>query len=117
MEPLYDRSGRVYGWIDGRTDGWIVNLDGKHVAFVEGDSVYNRRGQHLGWWLRDHICNHAGEVVVFLRDATGLGVTTPTLGTTPRRPTIETVPTRATRGIRPIKVTNKRAMWAQAVPF
>jgi hypothetical protein len=87
------------------------------VAFVEADSVYNLHGQHLGWWQRDHIRNHAGEVVVFLRDATGLGVTTPTLGATPTRPAIQTVPTRRARGIRPIKVTNKRPAWAQTVPF
>jgi hypothetical protein len=40
MEPLYDQSGDVHGWINQAT-GRIVNLRGQHVAFVEGDSVYN----------------------------------------------------------------------------
>ena len=68
MEPLYDQSGEVYSWITRQT-GRIVDLLGRHVAFVEGENVYNWGGQHIGWWQKRHIRNHDGDVALFLHRA------------------------------------------------
>jgi hypothetical protein len=115
MEPLYDRSGHVHGWIDRQSDR-IINLRGRHVAFVEGDSVYNWRGQHVGSWHDDHIRNHTGQVAVFLRGASGLGPAIPALAAVPARPAIAAVPARPALNARPAR-PSRSTSWAAMVPF
>jgi len=49
MEALYGRTGQVHAWLD--TDsGNILDLRGQHTAFVDGNSVYDWTGRHIGWW-------------------------------------------------------------------
>lgn len=115
MEPLYERSGRVYAWIN-RQRGHIISLHGHHIAFVEGDSVYNWRGQHIGWWEGDHVRNHQGQVAVFLRGASGLGVGVPGLAGIPGMPGIAGVPGRPGLAGRPGR-SGRSASWASMVPF
>lgn len=115
MEPIYDAKGKVYGWVDRQT-GRIINLRGKHVAFVDGDSVFSWNGKHIGWWQNDHIRNQSGQVAVFLRGASGLGPAIPALAATPARPAIAAVPARPALSARPARSARKTS-WAPLVPF
>jgi hypothetical protein len=115
MEPLYDHTGQVYGWINQAT-GRNLNLLGQHVAFVEGGNVHNWSGQHIGWWQEQHIRNHAGEIGVFLRGAGSFGLIRPILKTAPRRPTAEAVPAQPVRAPPPAR-PGWRLAWAQVMPF
>jgi hypothetical protein len=115
MEPLYDQTGQVHRWIN-RPIGRIVNLSGQHMAFVEDGNVYNWNGQHIGWWQERHLRNHAGEVALFLRNASSFGLTRPILDTTPRQPVAEAIPPQPVRAPAPTRSPRQLA-WAQVMPF
>jgi len=104
MEALYDRAGRVYGWLQ-RDTGRIINPRGQQIAFIDGDSVYNWHGQHVAWWHDDHICSHSGQIALFLRGASGLGASMPALSSLPARPSLVFLPTLPT----PVTVAGERA--------
>ena len=115
MEPLYDQSGEVYSWMTRQT-GRIVDLLGRHVAFVEGENVYNWSGQHIGWWQKQHIRNHDGDVAVFLHRARDFGLIRPVLAMAPRQPTAQPIPTQPVRAP-PLTKAACRLAWAQSMPF
>jgi hypothetical protein len=115
MEPLYGRSGDVYAWLEAET-GRIINLRGKHIAFLGGDSVYSWSGKHLAWWYGDHVRDHSGRVVVFTRRAKGLGPVLPALSSMPPRPAIAPVPPKPTRGTKPGQPEISKS-WTLEMPF
>ena len=106
FEPLHARSGEVYAWLD-RGTGRIIGVRGAHLAFINGDGVYNWRGQHVGWWHDDHIRDQAGRVALFLRRAKGLGPVLPRIAPAPRKPDCLEGPAKA----EPISA------WTPAAPF
>jgi hypothetical protein len=115
MEPLYGDGGQVFGWID-LPSGRIINRDGQHAAFVIGEDIYNWHGQHVAWWLRNHVRDHAGRVALFLRGAGGLGIALPALAATPAGPAIAAVPARPALAATPARAAFSAA-WANAIPF
>ncbi len=116
MEPLYDRQGRVRAWLQ-EEHGRIISLQGCHLASIEGHSVYDRFGQHIGWWKNGHMRNSRGAVVVWAADAFGLGVIRPPLLPPPAEPTAPHVAatwqTRSTPPAHPAR----SASWAVEFPF
>ncbi len=114
MEALYDRSGRVYAWLD--ENGRIISLRGNHLAFIDDDSVYNWRGKHIGWWRYGHIRESSGAVAVFTADATNLGVVRPVRQVKPVKPVKAIAPVRPVKSVKPVRPVRKLA-WAQSIPF
>lgn len=115
LEPLHGRSGEVYAWLD-RDNGRIIALRGAPAAFIFEDSLYNWRGQHIGWWADDHIRDHAGRVALFLRRAKNLGPILPRIAAAPKPPIVGVVPTKPARAPKPDRA-EPNASWAPAVPF
>src|ERR1700730_11880423 len=115
MEALYDRTGRVYAWAQ-LDSGRIYSLLGKNLAFIHGDSVYNWRGAHIGWWHRDHIRDNAGAVALFLSDARALGVMKPMRAMAPMKPVCAMVPMMPMRSMQPMRPM-KRMAWSSKIPF
>jgi hypothetical protein len=115
FEPLHARSGEVYAWLD-RGAGRIIGVRGAHLAFINGDGVYNWRGQHVGWWQDDHIRDQSGRVALFLRRAKGLGPVLPRIASAPRRPIVAPVPRKPDCLQGPAKAEPSSA-WTPAVPF
>ena len=76
MDPLFDRSGQVYGWLD-MSAGRIMDRRGRHVALIRDGKVHDYRGKHLGWWDGDHFRDRTGAVAVYERGASGLGFLAP----------------------------------------
>jgi len=101
MEALYDSSGRVYAWLD--EGGRILGLGGNHLAFIEGDSVYDWHGQHVGWWGNGHIRDNAGAVAVFSGDADNLGVVKPVKAVKPVQPVKAVAPVKPVKAVKPVR--------------
>jgi len=115
LEPLYNETGDVYAWLDvPRHD--IVDRRGKLLAFIDGDSVYNQRGQHIGWWQNWHIRDASGAVALFTKLATSLGVTKPAASARPRQPVIVITAARRMPGFRPLRPP-AASVWSTSVPF
>lgn len=114
MEALYNRSGRVYAWLDDR--GRIISLRGKHLAFIHDNSVYSWRGRHIGWWRDGHIRDSAGAVAVFTADATNLGLVKPVRHVKPVKPVKAVAPVKPVRAVKSVRPV-RRIAWAENIPF
>lgn len=115
MEPLYDRLGRVRAWLQ-QEHCRIVSLQGAHLASIEGHSVYDRFGQHIGWWKHGHMRNARGAVVVWASEAFGLGVIRPPQMPSPAEPAEPVVKSWHARATSP-KHPARSATWAVELPF
>ena len=115
MQPLHDRTGQVYAWLDIKREH-ILDLDGRPIAFIVGDSVYDWSGRHIGWWQDGHMRDNVGSVVVFRRDATNLIVGRPGLGGIPGEPGKAGVPGRPGLAGKPGRPGNVGA-WSRDMPF
>lgn len=115
MTPLYDQNGRVYAWLQDDS-GRILSLRGQHLAFIVNDSVYDWSGHHIGWWADGHMRDGHGAVVVFTREASGLGVGRPGLAGTPGRPGIAGIPGRPGLAGRPGR-PGRLGAWTSKMPF
>lgn len=115
MEALYDQRGQVYAWLQ-EDSGRIISLRGEHVAFIDGDNVYNCHGQHLGWWDHGHMRDRHGAVVVFTSRATGMIVGRPGLAGRPGVPGIAGMPGRP--GLTGVPGRPRNAgVWTSRMPF
>ena len=115
MEALYDQTGRAYAWLD-PAGNHVIGLAGEHLAFIHGDSVYTWDGSHIGWWHDDHIRDQSGEVVVFLSNAIGLGVTMSINGTKPIAPRKAMIPKHPMKATQPVQPT-QQTTWCAEMPF
>jgi hypothetical protein len=115
MEALHDRTGRVHAWLD-KASGRIVNLNGRHVAFVDNDSVYDLGGSHIGWWRDGHIRDRNGAAALFTADATNLGVVKPVRQVKPVQPVKAVAPVKPVKAVKPVKPV-KQLAWAAQLPF
>jgi hypothetical protein len=115
MEALHDQSGGVYCWFD-QGSGRIISLRGKNLAFVDGDSVYDWGGQHIGWWQDGHIRDRQGAVALFTADAGSLGVVKPVRAVRPVSPVKPVAPVRPVKQVKPVKTVKKLA-WSSQMPF
>lgn len=115
MNPLYDRSGQVYAWVD-KAAGRITDLTGRHVAHISSNNVYDYRGRHLGWWDRDHLRDRDGAVALYERDAADLGVFKPFPAFAPFRPLPTFAPMPALPALPSLRPFNRMA-WSSQLPF
>ncbi|WP_372490581.1 4-fold beta flower protein [Microbacterium sufflavum] len=89
METLWDRNGRVVGWID---DDRLRSLDGRVIGWLVSDElVYSLRGQHVGWFEEGQFWDLKGHVVTFAQNATS-GPSKPELSDVPAVPALSAVP-------------------------
>ncbi len=102
MDALYNRHGQVAAWLD-RVECQIVDLSGKHVAFVDGDSVYDYSGSHVGWWRKDHIRDSRGAVGLYTSSSANLGVTKPYLAYAPFPPLKAFAPFKPFKAFKPFR--------------
>ena len=63
MEPIYDGSGKVVGWLKGKN---IYHLSGDHAAVLNQGNVHGHNGQHLGVFKDGLFRDHQGCVVAFV---------------------------------------------------
>lgn len=103
MNPLYDSRGKVIAFL--RDNRRIIDLRGKSLAWIRGDDVYDYRGQHLGWWIRDHMRGPDGGVIVWLRGASP-GVMLPLPNLPPLPPLPELEPLRPLPSLPPLRPLN-----------
>jgi hypothetical protein len=114
MTALYDDSGSVAAWL--HESGRIYDLDGQNLAFVDGDSVYDWSGNHIGWWQDGHIRDSVGAVAYFTTEAKNLGVFTPFRGFSPFQPFLAFTPFKPFLATKPFRPFNMAA-WSSDLPF
>ena len=114
MEALYDQSGSVYAWL--QMNGHICGLDGENLAFIDGDSVYEWDGKHIGWWQDGHIRDASGAVALFRADATNMGVFMPMRQVPPLHPLRPLSPHRPVKTSKPLR-PKYLAEWSDEMPF
>ncbi len=68
MEPIYDRQGRVIGWIH---DGRILDGQNRYRGFLSGDSLHAMNGRYLGRYRRGFFRDRSGAAVAFTAGSTG----------------------------------------------
>lgn len=115
MEPLYDRQGRVRAWLE-QKHCRIVSLNGTHLASIEGHSVYDSFGTHIGWWKHGHMRDSRGAVVVWASESFGLGVIRPPQMPSPAEPAEPDVKSWHARATTPMHPA-RSATWAVEFPF
>jgi hypothetical protein len=114
MDALFDGDGEVYAWLN--EDGKIYGLDGQNLAFIEGDSIYDWDGNHVGWWTDGHIRDSYGAVALFTSEASNLGVLKPMRALRPLAPLRELSPMKPMKSMKPMRPLKQMA-WAENLPF
>lgn len=88
---FYDHSGRAIAYSE---DGEHIFLFSGHaVAFINGNSIYDYSGRHLGWFRYGWVQENAGRYVYFTEKAKG----------GPSRPSKARKPTKVTKQTCPVK--------------
>jgi hypothetical protein len=90
MTPLYNRKGRVVGWLE-NDGGRILDLRGGNWLWRQKGNVYDYAGAHKGWWRDGHWRSHDGGVIAFRAGAQNLGVIPP-IPAIPPVPPIPSIP-------------------------
>jgi hypothetical protein len=117
MRAFYDLTGHVKLWLH-PSGTWLLDVHGHPLAFVHGDSVYDFKGHHVGWWDGATIQNHEGRLLVMDREAPHLGATSPPYHPRPIPPTVEaSTPPRPTLGLRPSRPARARWEWGDVRAF
>ncbi|WP_423816156.1 4-fold beta flower protein [Rhodocaloribacter litoris] len=68
MEPIFDRTGAVVGWLH---EGRILDRSNRYRGFVKGDAVYAMGGQYLGRFRNGFFRDRSGGAVAFIQGASG----------------------------------------------
>lgn len=84
MIALFNERGAAYAWL--HTNGTIYGLEGKALAFVDGDGVYDWEGAHIAWWADGHMRDWLGAVCLFSAAAKNLLVVKPVCATHQQKP-------------------------------
>jgi hypothetical protein len=109
MEALYDQTGAVYAWL--HENGRIYGLGGDNLAFVDGNSVFDWGGAHVGWWQDGHIRDSFGAVALFTAEAQSLGVLRPMREMRPLRPLRALSPMKPMKSMKPARPM-KQSVWS-----
>jgi hypothetical protein len=111
MNPLYDHTGSVVGWLG--SGGRVMDLAGGSAFWIaDPGHVYDYDGQHRGWWNDGHWRGHDGGVVVWIRGARNLGVMPPLPQLPPLPPLPSLEPLRPIPSIPPLRPLNAMA-WSR----
>ncbi len=63
VDIIYNRFGKpIYRLFD---NGRIVDFSGRSFGFLQGNSLYNYQGRHIGWYSNGIVRDHSGNVVGF----------------------------------------------------
>jgi hypothetical protein len=116
MRAFIDSTGYVKFWLH-PNGTWLLDVRGDSLALVYGDSIYDLRGRHAGWWTGAVVRDHDGRLVVADLNAVQLKGNTPPRHSRPIPPTVGTnMPVRPTLGLRPLRSPN-RLDWANSSLF
>ena len=115
MEALYDRKGNIHAWLDVDL-GNILDLNGRHVAFLADGSVYDWKGRHIGWWNDGCVRDAANAIAYFTTEALDIGVLRPVKHVRPVQPIEAVAPVRPVERVEPVKPVG-RAIWSNQPPF
>jgi hypothetical protein len=108
MNALYNRHGKVIGWVD--QNGRIMTLQGQDWFWRDSNgNVYDYQGRYNGRWESGHWRGSDGGVLAWQVGATNLGVIppVPAIPPIPPIPTIEKI--RPIPSIPPIPPINRMA--------
>jgi len=102
MEPIHDQRGETVGWLK---KDIVYDIDGSPVAFIRKKEVINFHGMHLGRFVNGFFRDEGGQVVTFIKGATG-GPILPIPSITPIPPIPGITPIRPISPIPPIAPIN-----------
>jgi hypothetical protein len=91
MEPIFNRDGRVVGWI--RPPGAIVDDQGNYRAFISNGAIFDYRSHYLGRLHDGYIWDQDGNAVASIVGASN-GPVLPREGVIPRPPAVGPEPAR-----------------------
>ena len=93
MKPLFDRQGRTVAWLDGED---IYNLNGSHAGHVDEDGIYLRTGARRGSFSDGFFRDARGHAVAFVEGASNGPLTPitqiPPIAPIPAMPPIPPIP-------------------------
>jgi len=98
MTPIYNRAGRVCGWMDADT---IRDMQRRGTALISGTSVVGVRGRHLGRFMDGNFRDSRGAVVGWVKGANG-GPVKPVAAVAPAPPAMAVRPARPATSAAPI---------------
>ncbi len=98
MAPIYNRAGRVCGWMDADT---IRDMQRRGTALISGTSVVGVRGRHLGRFMDGNFRDSRGAVVGWVKGANG-GPVKPVAAVAPAPPAMAVRPARPATSAAPI---------------
>ena len=100
---IYDRRGRVVGWIVDGSD--IFSRANHYIGFVEDTNVFNRRAGYLGEFDDGFFRDRNGRAVAFVDGATH-GPITPVTQIPPISPIHPITPVRPVTPVTPVSPVN-----------
>jgi hypothetical protein len=114
LVALFNERGAAYAWL--HADGNIYGLDGRALAFVDGDGVYDWEGVQVAWWEDGHVRDWLGAVCLFTAAATRTLVVKPVQELHQQRPINLEAP--RSRPLKRPKMARppKLGLWAARMP-
>ena len=88
--PIFDLKGSLTAWLK---DNLIFSVSGAAAAYLNGENVINYAGVHCGSLKNGFFRDHGGNIVAFIKGATG----------GPMLPVTKTPPVAPMPGVAPIK--------------
>jgi len=87
MEPIFDRTGTVIGWLH---EGRFLDRSNLYRGFLSGEAIHSMSGNYLGKFQNGFIRDKNGKAVAFIKGASG-GPILP-LAKVPQIPPIPPIP-------------------------
>lgn len=97
---FYDHAGRAVAYSEDREH--IFLFSGHAVAFINGNSIYDYSGRHIGWFKYGWVRENAGRYVYFTEKAKG-GLSRPPKDRKPAKVTKQTPPVKNIMQSKPSK--------------
>ncbi len=108
MIHFYDANGEPVAYCE---DGVHIYLfSGVPAAYIEGDSLFDYEGRHLGWYENGWVVGDGGKSVCFTESAVG-GIPRPLKKMAPLKSMKFALPMKKTRTLKPLKPM-RSAAWS-----
>jgi hypothetical protein len=111
---LFDQHGRAYAFSDDDVH-FFSYADGRPLAYLDGASVYNFSGNHVGWFVDGWVMDNVGQCAYFSDDAAG-GPLRPQRSLKPLKPLKSLLPLKSLRSLKPLKPLASSG-WCPVPPF